>query len=105
MKNLLAFFVGGLLVLSAAYLVLLGMYIADVRDDRKRHVIVSGPSPIFSTESCFPQVQDRIATTAVGEPINVRRVHYPKECMIVRVHLKSGIEGFMVSGEGAWKLE
>ena len=104
MKYLLVFIGGGLLVLSGVAVFLLGLYIADVHSDRQKQVVLSGPTPIFSEESCFPREQDKIATAVIQNSLEVRRVRYPKDCMVVRVRLKSGLEGFLVSGSGEWRL-
>ncbi|MDP9263009.1 MAG: hypothetical protein M3O85_01675 [Acidobacteriota bacterium] len=93
-------------VVGVVCVVLFGLYLADVHDDRKKHVILTGPTPVFSAEEdCFPKAQDKTATVAPGDPVSVRRVSYPKDCMMVRIRLKSGQEGFLVSGEGKWDLQ
>ena len=104
MKNFSAFIAGAMLVVSAACLVLFGFYLADVYQDRSKHVILTGPTPVFSTDACFPADRDQIATVRPGDEVSVRRVGYPKECMTVRVRLKSGQEGYLVSGDG-WRLQ
>jgi len=103
-KYLLAFIGGGLLVIAPVCLLFFGWYTADVYHDRKQKVIVTGPTPVFSTEECFGTNRQRIANVQAGEHVAVRRVIYEKECMTVRVRLKSGQEGYLVSGDG-WRLQ
>jgi hypothetical protein len=79
--------------------------LADVREDRMKRVIVTGLTPVFSADECFPTGQQRITTIMPVDGVSVRQVRYPKECMTVKVRLKSGQEGFLVSGEGQWSLE
>ena len=93
------------MVVAAVGILFLGMYLSDVHDDRKKRVEIAAPTPMYSGEGCFPRNQQEIATLMPVDEISVRRVRYPKECMVVRVRLKSGQEGFLVSGKGHWILE
>jgi hypothetical protein len=104
-KNVFAFILGGLLVVAAVGVLFFGAYLADVHDDRKKHIKITGLTPVFSGEGCFPESQQEITTLMPIDNVSVRRVRYPKECMLVRVRLKSGQEGFLVSGKGQWILE
>jgi len=81
------------------------LYLADVREDRMKRVIVTGLTPVFSADECFPAGQQKIATIMPVDRVSVRRVRYPEDCMTVKVRLKFGEEGFLVSGEGQWGLE
>jgi hypothetical protein len=104
-KNIFAFILGGLLIVAAVAALLFGIYSADLHDGRTKHIKITGLTPVFSDESCFPKGQQEIASLMPVDEVSVRRVRYPKECMVVRVRLKSGREGFLVSGEGQWTLQ
>ncbi len=69
---------------------------ADVYSDRKQHIVVTRPTPIFSTDEClFGQRGQKIATAVTGDKLSVRRIRYEKDCKSVRVRLKSGQEGYL----------
>jgi hypothetical protein len=104
-KNISAFILGGLLVVAAVGVLFFGMYLADVHGDRTKHIKIAGLTPVFLGEGCFPKSQQEIATLMPVDEVFVQQVRYPKECMVVRVRLKSGRVGFLVSGEGHWTLE
>jgi hypothetical protein len=73
-------------------------------------VVVTGPTPLFSAEGgggrqlCFYKDENKIATIRPGDDLSVRRIIYEKDYMTVRVQLKSGQEGYLVSG-GKWRLQ
>jgi len=53
---------------------------------------------------CSYTDQNKIATVAPGDELAVRRIIYEKDCMTIRVRLKTGQEGYLI-GDGAWRLQ
>jgi hypothetical protein len=103
-KNSFALMLRALQIVAFVGILIFSIYSANVREDQKRRVKITGITPVFSHEGCFPQ-DKRIATLIANDEVAVRRVRYPKECMFVRVRFKSGQEGFLISGQGEWRLE
>ncbi|HVP44627.1 MAG TPA: hypothetical protein VMS96_14445 [Terriglobales bacterium] len=103
-KNTGAFLGGISLVFGGALLCLLIAYALDIRNDRRKVVVIRTDTPLFASADCFPQISRASATIHPGDQVSVRDVSNEKECQIVHVRLKSGQEGYLASGVGDWEL-
>lgn len=82
------------------------LWVNDVRQDRKHTVTINSPTPIFigrGGEDCENKPQ--IATAQSGSTIRIRRIRYWKNCATLDVVLPDGRKGYIVLGIGSASID
>jgi len=97
-KNWAAFAAGGAIPLAIVSIVLLALWLLDVRDDHKHVVVVNARTPVFigsGDENCDSSRQ--LTTVEKGVKLPVDRVRYQKNCATLDIRLP---DGYVVLGVG-----
>jgi hypothetical protein len=102
MRNSVTVFVvvilfGGMLVLA--------LWVYDVRSDRNRKITVNGPTPVFvgnGDEAC--DRKPALVVASKSSSLQIRRIRYWKNCATIDVALSDGGMGYVVSGVGDFSI-
>ena len=101
-KNWLALCGGGAISLGILGILVLVVWLRDIRDDRKHFVIVNAVTPVFvgtgDEGGCHPS--STVATVERGIRLPVKRIAYQKDCATLDVVLPDGRRGYVVLGMG-----
>ena len=99
MKTWLLFLAGApLLVYSSLHY---GLWVRDIRDDRKPTIIVNGSTPILAGSGGKCRCHGTCLTTVDrGTQLRVERIRYLKDCATVDVILPDGRKRLL--GIGRW---
>ena len=77
------------------------LWVGDIITDRSYKVAVVKAAPLYSLPPYeYPKANPLIATLQAGQPIRVLRMRYGKDFQAFRVETESGIEGWVIGGEG-----
>ena len=90
-------------VIGAALIVTLlivALWVHDVRDDRKRTVLVKSETPVFAGSGDEACEGKRLTVVQPDTTLHVRRIRYWKNCATVDAALPGSQEGHIVLGEG-----
>jgi hypothetical protein len=81
-------------------LLIVALWVHDVRDDRKHTVRVNSETPVFAGSGDEDCGGKRLTALQSGVALHVRRIRYWKNCATVDIALPDGREGHIVLGEG-----
>jgi len=81
-------------------LLIVALWVHDVRDDRKHTVLVNSETPVFSGSGDEDCGGNRLTVLPPGLALHVRRIRYWKNCATVEIALPDGRDGHIVLGEG-----
>lgn len=89
-------------ILALGILLVFGPQVFDAYRDRQHRVVVDKPLSVYRTAEppWFDHGNSKIATAAEHDTLPVTRIHYGKDCMVVRVRLPEGQQGYVFSGDG-----
>ncbi len=87
--------------MALAALVLVGVWLNDIRNDRSHSVTAKVTTPVFAGNGDEQGCQGvQFTTIQVGTTVRVRRIHGLKDCMAIDVVLPDGRNGYVILGKG-----